>query len=356
MRLRIVCICIAAAGSAAAAEPVPESQNFVASAQCIACHSNLHTAAGEDVSIGYDWRSSMMANSARDPYWHAAVRREVTDHPVAQRAIEDKCATCHMPMARFESAARGESGEVFGNLDLVPANPLADDGVSCTVCHQIAATNFGEHASFDGGFAIATGAAPGERQLLRSARGRSRPSGRHAFGDELRADGNDASAAVGALRDVPYAFHERSRRRRRSDRRAARASPVSGMAAQRISRNTQLPELPHARGHWRGADRLRARPAAAASFAAHVPRRECFHVEHSEQISIRSRCCRDAAGARCRRPRDESVSAVRSGQRDDRVGQSDGQRARRSTWPSRARRVTSCRRRTRRGAPGCTCG
>src|SRR5688572_27230862 len=99
MRLRIVCICIAAAGSAAA-DPVPESQTFVTSAQCIACHSNLHTAAGEDVSIGYDWRSSMMANSARDPYWHAAVRREVTDHPVAQSAIEDKCATCHMPMAR----------------------------------------------------------------------------------------------------------------------------------------------------------------------------------------------------------------------------------------------------------------
>ena len=45
-------------------------------------------------------------------------------------------------------------------------NPLADDGVSCTVCHQIAATNFGEHASFDGGFTIPTGAAPGERQLF----------------------------------------------------------------------------------------------------------------------------------------------------------------------------------------------
>ena len=108
----------------------------------------------------------MMANSARDPYWHAAVRREVTDHPVAQRAIEDKCATCHMPMARFDSAARGESAEVFGNLERVPANPLADDGVSCTVCHQIAAANFGEHASFDGGFEIPTGMAPGERQLF----------------------------------------------------------------------------------------------------------------------------------------------------------------------------------------------
>ena len=97
----------------------------------------------------------MMANSARDPYWHAAVRREVLDHPTAQAAIEDKCSTCHMPMARFDAAAAGGQGQVFANL--APASPqhdLAADGVSCTVCHQISAENLGEHASFDGGFAI----------------------------------------------------------------------------------------------------------------------------------------------------------------------------------------------------------
>lgn len=33
---------------------------------------------------------------------------------------------------------------------------LAMDGVSCTVCHQIRADNFGEEASFDGGFVIDT--------------------------------------------------------------------------------------------------------------------------------------------------------------------------------------------------------
>jgi hypothetical protein len=56
---------------------------FVAADTCKACHTNLVTPSGEDVSIFTDWRSSMMANSARDPYWMAAVRREVMDHPTA---------------------------------------------------------------------------------------------------------------------------------------------------------------------------------------------------------------------------------------------------------------------------------
>ena len=47
---------------------------FTHSENCVACHNNLSTATGEDVSIGTTWRSTMMANSARDPYWHAGVQ------------------------------------------------------------------------------------------------------------------------------------------------------------------------------------------------------------------------------------------------------------------------------------------
>ena len=54
---------------------------FETSANCVACHNGLTTEAGEDVSIGSEWRASMMANAARDPYWQAAVRRETLDHP-----------------------------------------------------------------------------------------------------------------------------------------------------------------------------------------------------------------------------------------------------------------------------------
>jgi hypothetical protein len=127
----------------------------VPSSQCIACHAQLTATTGDDISIGFDWRATMMANSARDPYWHAAVRREIIDHPAAQAAIEDTCSTCHMPMARFDAAAAGGHGEVFANLaTAAPQHALAIDGVSCTVCHQISADGLGEHASFDGGFRI----------------------------------------------------------------------------------------------------------------------------------------------------------------------------------------------------------
>jgi hypothetical protein len=177
LRMVVVCVLLAAVaggGSAVAqrvaASSAAPSDLFVTSDECIACHSNLTTHTGVDVSIGYTWRAGMMANAARDPYWHAAVRREVMDHPLAQAAIEDKCSTCHMPMARFEAAQRGEPGAVFANLggDGVPANPLAMDGVSCTVCHQITDHNFGEPGSFTGGFLVDTARATGERVIFGS--------------------------------------------------------------------------------------------------------------------------------------------------------------------------------------------
>jgi len=141
---------------------------FQTSAQCIACHSGLKSPQGADVSIGTSWRASMMANSARDPYWHAAVRREVTDHPSAQAAIEDKCSTCHMPMAHVVASAGGGLSEVFSNIASMRVNPeghLAADGVSCTVCHQIRPDNFGTEASFTGGFIVDT-TTPAEQRAI----------------------------------------------------------------------------------------------------------------------------------------------------------------------------------------------
>jgi hypothetical protein len=40
---------------------------FPTSDRCLACHKGITTSTGEDVSIGFSWRASMMANSARDP-------------------------------------------------------------------------------------------------------------------------------------------------------------------------------------------------------------------------------------------------------------------------------------------------
>ena len=82
---------------------------FQPAENCLACHNTLTTSSGEDVSIGSAWRSSMMANSARDPYWQASVRRESIDHRSATKAIEDECSICHMPMARTQARAAGDA-------------------------------------------------------------------------------------------------------------------------------------------------------------------------------------------------------------------------------------------------------
>lgn len=143
---------------------------FVAADTCMVCHNNLVTPAGEDVSIGADWRASMMANSARDPYWLAAVRREAIDHPGAVAAIEDACSICHMPMTTFPQRALGRKGRIFDHLPLGrPDDPdaaLAADGVSCTVCHQIQPANLGAPASFTGGYVIDVTGAPGTRRVF----------------------------------------------------------------------------------------------------------------------------------------------------------------------------------------------
>src|SRR4051794_14782763 len=69
---------------------------FAPSSECMACHNSLTAATGEDLSIGHAWRASMMANSSRDPYWQASVRRETIDHAMHQADIEDECSICHM--------------------------------------------------------------------------------------------------------------------------------------------------------------------------------------------------------------------------------------------------------------------
>jgi len=132
---------------------------FQTSDRCFACHNGLTTPSGEDVSIGLEWRASMMANSARDPYWQASVRRESLDHPASQVQIEDECATCHMPMARAHARSQGRPGQVFvhlGGPTAEPAHREALDGVSCSLCHQISAEKLGEPATFNGGFIIAS--------------------------------------------------------------------------------------------------------------------------------------------------------------------------------------------------------
>lgn len=143
--------------------------HFQTSDRCVACHNGLTTPTGEDVSIGVNWRTSMMANAGRDPYWMAGVRREMIDHPTAAARIQDECTICHMPMMRYEAGLAGGQGEAFAHLppDLGKlSDRLSDDGVSCSVCHQITDQNFGTRESFVGGFKIDEQTKAGERRVF----------------------------------------------------------------------------------------------------------------------------------------------------------------------------------------------
>jgi len=175
---------------------------FQTAETCMVCHNNLVAPSGQDVSIGSDWRATMMANSARDPYWQAAVRREVIDHPEAQAAIEDECSICHMPMATYSARQAGGHGQVFAHLPIgqggTAADLLAADGVSCSACHQIGASGLGTPESFTGGYVIDTTRPAGDRvvygpfapdagrtTLMRSAAGFVPTEGAHVQSSEL---------------------------------------------------------------------------------------------------------------------------------------------------------------------------
>jgi hypothetical protein len=164
------------AAASQVAKPAPQVATgragalFVTSHECLACHNGLTTPAGEDVSIGVSWRASIMANSARDPYWQAGVRRETIDHPVAAAAIEDECAICHMPMSRTMAHAEGRHGEIFGHLPIgsrkAEEDRLAADGVSCAICHQIGSERLGTRESFTGAFVVSPPTPGGERRMF----------------------------------------------------------------------------------------------------------------------------------------------------------------------------------------------
>jgi len=151
------------------AEPLStvRGELFSAAGACTSCHTRMVDAAGIDVSTDSMWRSTMMANASRDPYWRASVRAEVTDHYFAQEAIEEKCATCHLPMAWFTAVHQGDPVAVLGEGFFPEEHelyPYAMDGVSCTLCHQIEDQDLGTAESFSGGFVVDTSAPPGQRK------------------------------------------------------------------------------------------------------------------------------------------------------------------------------------------------
>src|SRR5262245_11796020 len=130
--LLLIGMLLASPPSRAAGQRPDLKPQFHTSDRCLACHNGLTTPSGQDVSIGFNWRASIMATSAPDPHWQASVRREDMDHPESKAEIEDGCADCHMPMSRYKAKLQGKLGQVFAHIpfDEDPEkNADAEDGV-----------------------------------------------------------------------------------------------------------------------------------------------------------------------------------------------------------------------------------
>lgn len=121
--------------------PTDSNTYFIGSGACNGCHGlddippvlANHTADGVDVNPVDSWRSTMMANSAKDPFWRAKVSHEVAVNPGHQAELEDKCTSCHAPMGRYEKALT--VGGHYSIAEMV-MDPIAMDGVSCVACHM----------------------------------------------------------------------------------------------------------------------------------------------------------------------------------------------------------------------------
>ncbi len=126
------------------------SQYFPTQSLCGGCHGfDLDGFAsvdvdGVDVNVYDDWRTTMMANSAKDPFWRAKVSHESLINPAHATALETKCTSCHAPMGNYTSRYRGYD---HYTMDSLLVDTIGLDGVSCGACHQISDLNLGNQHS-----------------------------------------------------------------------------------------------------------------------------------------------------------------------------------------------------------------
>lgn len=113
--------------------------SFMSAGNCDHCHGAdpaavaSTTGEGLDVNLVDDWSSTMMANSAKDPFWRAKVSHEVFVNPQFQTEIEGTCTRCHAPLGRFSAIMNGEDDYHIADMLM---DSVALDGVSCLACHR----------------------------------------------------------------------------------------------------------------------------------------------------------------------------------------------------------------------------
>lgn len=133
-----------------------EGEFFSGSGKCVNCHAPdpdgeaLVDEHGATVSPVFDWQATMMANSARDPFWRAQVAREGLINPGHRDEIENTCTACHAPQGFHEARLTG--GDAHYTMEDLLADDLGLDGVGCTGCHTI--DNIGLAGRFNGDLPI----------------------------------------------------------------------------------------------------------------------------------------------------------------------------------------------------------
>ncbi|MEC7582977.1 MAG: hypothetical protein VYE77_01555 [Planctomycetota bacterium] len=125
-------------------------EHFTLSFECGVCHSvapganAMRSVTGDDVSPYGTWSATMMGNSFKDPYFHAQLQKETA---ATGEHVQELCLRCHAPMAHHHRLQNGEDPPRLADLE---DDVLADDSVSCTMCHQISAEGLGEERTFSG--------------------------------------------------------------------------------------------------------------------------------------------------------------------------------------------------------------
>lgn len=148
------------------------TNDFSGSGICASCHSGLRDERKNDVSNDAHWRSTMMANAAKDPLWQAKISSEVDRASHLKQAIEEKCSRCHMGMARYQQLADGDTKDDIYVLDtgFLDSTHLlheaAMDGVSCTLCHQVQLEGLGTEDTYTGQYVIDTLTSPPDRPIF----------------------------------------------------------------------------------------------------------------------------------------------------------------------------------------------
>jgi hypothetical protein len=115
-------------------QPEPDPNIFApieTSISCTFCHSGY----GDQVAPYDTWATSLMAQSARDPVWHAAVTIANQDANIGG----ETCMRCHAPNAWLGGRS------VNGN----PADLQGDDfdGINCNFCHRVVNPELGPNSA-----------------------------------------------------------------------------------------------------------------------------------------------------------------------------------------------------------------